>query len=175
MKNMLQFLKPYKKRIILMLFLLFVQVIGTLYIPTLTADIVNNGIVAGDLNFVWKTGGFMLLTAMITALVSILGTYTSTYISTGMGRDIRGALFRKVQDFSVNDFQQFGAASLITRSTNDVAQVQQAFSAVVEMLLPAPFMTVAGLVLAFSKNRLLALIIMGFMRLVILLTLALGK
>lgn len=175
MKNMLQFLKPYKKRIILMLSLLFVQVIGTLYIPTLTADIVNNGIVAGDLNFVWKTGGFMLLTAMITALVSILGTYTSTYISTGMGRDIRGALFRKVQDFSVNDFQQFGAASLITRSTNDVTQVQQAFSAVVEMLLPAPFMTVAGLVLAFSKNRLLALIIMGFMLLVILLTLALGK
>ena len=89
----------------------------------------------------------MLLVALATAAVSVSGTYLSTYAATGMGRDIRGALFRKAQAFSANDFNQFGAASLITRSTSDVTQVQQAFSAIVEMLLPAPFMTAAGLVL----------------------------
>ncbi|MFQ8600984.1 MAG: ABC transporter permease [Oscillospiraceae bacterium] len=119
--------------------------------------------VAGDLDYVWKIGGFMLLVAIITAATSVLGTYTSTTISTGMGRDIRSALFRKAQDFSANDFGRFGAASLITRSTNDVTQVQQAFSIIVEMLLPAPFMTIAGLILAFSKNRLLALMLLGAM------------
>lgn len=168
-------MSPYKKWLVLMLALLFIKVMGTLYIPTLTAGIVNNGIVAGDLKYVWKTGGFMLLTSMITAVVSILGTYTSTYISTGMGRDIRSALFRKAQSFSANDFNRFGAASLITRSTNDVTQVQQAFSIVVEMLLPAPFMTMAGLILAFSKNRLLAFTILGFMLAIIIFTVAVGK
>ena len=72
-----------------MIGLLFIQVMGTLYIPTLTADIVNNGIVAGDLEHVWKTGGIMLLTAVATAAFSILGTYTSTAISTSMGKEDR--------------------------------------------------------------------------------------
>lgn len=158
-----------------MILLLLIQVMGTLYIPTLTANIVNKGIVAGDLSYVWKTGGFMLLTAVVTAAFSILGTYTSTSISTSMGCDIRGALFRKVQDFSTNDFNKFGAASLITRSTNDVTQIQQAFSIIVEMLLPAPFMTIAGLILAFSKNRFLAFMILGFMIAIIVFVVIMGK
>lgn len=168
MGKLLPFLKPYKKQVGLMLFLLSAQVLGTLYIPTLTASIVNNGIVAGDLNYVWKTGDFMMIVAVITAVASVLGTYSSTYISTSMGRDIRSALFRKAQDFSANDFNRFGAASLITRSTNDVTQVQQAFSIIVEMLLPAPFMTVAGLILAFSKNRLLAFMLLAAMVIILI-------
>ena len=152
MKKLLYFLQPYKNKLLLMIGLLFIQVMGTLYIPTLTADIVNNGIVAGDLEHVWKTGGIMLLTAVATAAFSILGTYTSTAISTSMGKDIRGALFRKAQEFSINDFNRFGAASLITRSTSDVTQIQVAFSIIVEMLLPARFMTIAGLILAFFQK-----------------------
>ena len=175
MIKLMKFLSPYKRRVALMLFLLFAQVIGTLYIPTLTAEIVNNGIATGNLANVWKTGGFMLAVAIITAVVSVLGTYSSSYIATSMGRDIRGALFRKGQDFSVNNFNHFGAASLITRSTSDVTQIQTAFSIIVEMLLPAPFMTVAGLVLAFSKNSLLSLIIMGFMAAILLMTFFIGK
>lgn len=175
MVKLRRFLFPYKKRIALMLFLLFLQVLGTLYIPTLTAGIVNNGIVAGNLDYVWKTGGMMLAVAVATAIVSVLGTYTSTNISTGMGRDVRCALFRKAQDFSSNDFNKFGAASLITRSTSDVTQVQQAFSAIVEMLLPAPFMTVAGLTLAFSKNKGLSFVILGFMLLIFLVTVLIGR
>ena len=167
MSKILSFLKPYRWQMVLMIVLLFTHTLGTLYVPTLTADIVNNGIVKGDLAYVWRTGGFMLMVSVLSSLIAVLSTYTSTYISTGMGRDIRRALFRKTQEFSANDFGKFGAASLITRSTNDVTQVQTAFSIVVEMLLPAPFMTVAGLVLAFSKNRALALMLLGAMALIL--------
>ena len=175
MGKLLPFLKPYRKRLVFMLVLLFVKVLGTLYIPTLTANMINNGIVQSDLGYVWKMSGFMLAVAVGTAAVSILGTYLSAYIGMGIGHDIRGALFSKAQDFSVNDFNKFGAASLITRSTSDVTQIQQAFSSIVEMLLPAPFMTIAGLVLAFSKNRGLALIILGLMILIFIVTIAIGK
>ena len=167
MGKLMKFLSPYKGRLFLMLLLLLIQVIGTLYIPTLTADMVNNGIAAGNLDYVWKTGGFMLLVAMATAVFSVCGTYASTYLAAALGKDIRGALFRKAQDFSVNDFNRFGAASLITRSTSDVTQIQTAFSIVVEMLLPAPFMAVAGLVLAFSKSPSLSLMVVGFMALIL--------
>jgi ATP-binding cassette subfamily B protein len=149
--------------------------LGTLYIPTLTAGIINNGIVKGNLDYVWRMGGGMLLLALFTAIVSILGTYMSTNVATGMGRDVRGELFRKTQIFSTNDFNKFGAASLITRSTNDVTQVQQSFSIIIEMLLPAPIMTVAGLLLAFSKNRLLAFTIMGVMVVVVLITVLIAR
>lgn len=175
MTKLLHFLFPYKKQVLLMLFLLFMQMLGTLYIPTLTASIVNNGIVTGNLDYVWKTGGIMLLVAVVTAAISVCGTYSSTFISTAVGRDIRCALFRKAQKFTANDFNQFGAASLITRSTSDVTQIQTAFSTIVEMLLPAPFMTVAGLTLAFSKNRVLSFLILGFMLLIFVFTITLGK
>ncbi len=175
MSKMFKFLSRYRGRIFLMLLLLFIQVIGTLYIPTLTADIVNNGIAAGNLDYVLSTGGFMLVIAVATALFSICGTFTSTYISTALGKDIRGALFCKVQDFSVNDFNRFGAASLITRSTSDVSQIQLAFSIIVEMLLPAPFMAVAGLVLAFSKNATLALLVVAFMVIILVATVFIAR
>ncbi len=175
MRNLIKFLSRYKGRIAIMLLLLFIQVVGTLYIPTLTADIVNNGIAAGDLDYVWKTGRLMLIVALSTAVFSICGTFTSTYISTALGRDIRGAIFHKVQDFSISDFSRFGAASLITRSTSDVSQIQMAFSATVEILLPAPFMTVAGLVLAFSKDALLASMIIFAMMIILVIAVFVAK
>ena len=175
MRNLIKFLSRYKGRIAIMLLLLFIQVVGTLYIPTLTADIVNNGIAAGDLDYVWKTGRLMLIVALSTAVFSICGTFTSTYISTALGRDIRGAIFHKVQDFSISDFSRFGAASLITRSTSDVSQIQMAFSATVEILLPAPFMAVAGLVLAFSKDALLASMIIFAMMIILVIAVFVAK
>ncbi|GAX05963.1 multidrug ABC transporter ATP-binding and permease protein [Secundilactobacillus pentosiphilus] len=172
MTKLITFLKPYRTRITVMLMLLFAQTLGTLYLPTLTADIINSGIIKGKLNVVWMTGGMMLVVAFIAAVAAVWGTYLSTTVATHLGQDIRSRLFRRVQSFSTNDFNRFGAASLITRSTNDVTQVQQAFSIIVQMLLPAPFMTVAGLILAFSKDRLLAFMLLGFM-IVILVAMAL--
>ena len=151
-----------------MLLLLFLQVLGTLYIPTLTADIVNRGIVTGDLDHIWRVGGFMLLAAILTAGVSVAVTYLTTWIFSIMGRDIRNALFQKSQSLSLNEFNRFGTASMITRCTNDITQIQQAYMAAIEMLLPAPVMTVAGLSLAFSKDTLLAFSIIGAMLVVCL-------
>ncbi len=170
MRKLIRFLSPYKGLLFITIILLFVQVVGTLYIPTLTADIVNNGIVKGDLDYVWSVGGYMIAVAIITAVFSVLGTYSSTYISTALGKDIRSALLRKVQKFSINRFNEFGAASLITRSTSDVTQVQTAFSIIVELMLPAPFMAVAGLILAFSKNASLAFLILAFMAVILIAT-----
>ncbi len=175
MTKLLRFLSPYKLWVTFMIALLFGQVMGTLYIPKITADIVNNGIYAGDVEYVWKMGGFMLAVAVATAFLSILGTYSSNHIFTAMGRDMRCALFRKAQDFSANDFNKFGVPSLITRSTNDVTQVQMALSMCVEMLLPAPFMTIAGFILTYSKNATLAFVMLGFMVGIVILTVMIGK
>lgn len=168
MIKLLKFITPYKKRVLAVLLFLFLQVLGTLYIPTLTADIVNNGIVPGNMDYILQTGMLMLLVAALTGALSITATYLSTSLSTALERDIRNALFRKVQSFSVTDFQRFGTASMITRSTSDVIQIQQAFAMLLEMLLPAPLMTVAALMLAFAKDRFLALVIMGTMVLVVI-------
>lgn len=153
------YLAPYRYRIALMLLMLFFQVLGTLYLPTLTADIVNHGIVRGDTGYVLKTGGFMLLAALLTAGVSVLETYLSITSFSAMGRDLRNALFRKSQALTISEFNSFGSASMMTRCTHDVEQVQEAYMEAIEMLLPAPVMAIAGLVLAFHKNPTLALLI----------------
>ena len=158
-----------------MLLLLFLQVLGTLYIPTLTADIVNNGIVAGDLDRIWRTGGFMLAVAALIAVVSLSETYLSTDIFSRMGRDIRNALFEQSQKLTIDQFNQFGPASMITRCTNDIMQIQMAYMAGTEMILPAPIMAIAGLVLAFSKSPSLAMAIVAAMLIVCVFTILLAK
>lgn len=175
MRKMLQFLTPYRTRIAAMLFLLLLQVAGTFLIPTMTADIINNGILTGDLNYVLMTGGRMILAAVLVTVIAVGAVYLSSCNSALIGRDIRNALFRKVQSLSVDEFNRFGTASMITRNTNDVIRVQQAFSALTEMLLPAPVMAVTGLVLAFSKDRVLALAIIAVMGVITLLSLAISK
>lgn len=159
MMKLSKYLKPYRYKIIFLLVLLFLQVLGTLYLPTLTAEIVNKGIVKGDIGFVWRTGGIMLVVALLTAGVSILGTYLSITAFSAMGRDLRNDLFRKSQELSVNQFNGFGPASMITRCTHDVERVQEAYTEAVEMLIPAPIMAIAGLILAFRKNPSLAILI----------------
>ena len=174
MFKLMKFLSPYKGRAAAMLILLFLQVLGTLYIPTLTADIVNNGIVAGDLGRIWQTGAFMLAVAVAIAVVSIAETYLSTAIFSALGRDIRNALFEKSQALTINEFNRFGPASMLTRCTNDITQIQQAYMAATEMLLPAPVMAIAGLILAYSKSPTLALVIVGAMVIVCAFTALIG-
>lgn len=163
MLKLLKHLRPYKGRAVLMLFLLFGQVLGTLYIPTLTAAIVNKGIVTGNVDEVWRIGGAMLAVAILVATVSILETWLSTSVFSAMSRDIRNNLFQKAQNLTINEFNRFGPASMITRCTNDITQIQQSYMAATEMLLPAPIMTIAGLVLAFRKNSGMTLLIVASM------------
>ena len=159
MLKLSKYLNPYRHRIAFMLVMLFLQVLGTLYLPTLTAEIVNNGIVKGDIGFIWRTGGIMLGVALLTAGFSVLETYLSISSFSAVGRDLRNDLFRKSQALTIDEFNSFGPASMITRCTHDVEQVQEAFTEAIEMLLPAPVMAVAGLVLAFRKSPALAFLI----------------
>ncbi len=175
MLKLLKYLRPYGGRAILMLFLLFGQVLGTLYIPTLTAAIVNKGIVTGNVETVWRIGGAMLVVAVLAATVSILETWLSTSVFSAMSRDIRTSLFRKAQSLTINEFNQFGPASMITRCTNDIMQIQQGYMAATEMLLPAPIMTIAGLVLAFRKNSAMALLIVASMVIVCIIVATVGS
>lgn len=171
----MKYLLPYKGRAAVMLIMLFLQMFGTLYVPTLTADIVNKGIITGDLEQVWHIGSRMMFVALLIAAVSILETYLSTSVFTGMGRDIRAALVKKSQILTLNEFNRFGSASMITRCTNDIAQIQQGYMAATEMLLPAPVMAVSGLFLAFSKSPALALLIAISMIMIGLITVRIGS
>ena len=159
MLKLSRYLNPYRMKLVLMMIVLFLQVFGTLYVPTLTSVIVNEGVVKGNLAVVRETGIIMLAVSLAVSGVSVLETCLSSMIFGAVERDIRNDLFEKSQKLTVNDFKRFGAGSLIVRCTNDVAQVKQAFMSATEMLLPAPVMSVVGLVLAFEKNPSLAMLI----------------
>ena len=118
-------LGPYKWPVLLVLLLLLGQSLGNLYLPELQADIINNGVVKGDTDYILRVGGFMLLVTFALMLGSFVTVFFSARVAMGLGRDIRDRLFRKVETFSQVEVNQFGAASLITRNTNDVQQVQQ--------------------------------------------------
>lgn len=175
MRVLAKFMKPYKGRIALMFILLLLQSVGMLIIPTLMSDIVNEGILRGDTGYIWKISLVMLATAVLVAGISVVHIYLAADNAALIGRDIRSVLFRKIQELSLYDFNRFGTGSMITRCTNDVTQIQTGFSTIVELLLPAPFMTVAGLLLTFSKDRVLALTLIGFMAVVLLLALLLSR
>lgn len=159
MNRVSQFFRHYKCITAAVVLLMFAQTFGTLYIPTLMSDIVNNGIMNNDLPYIYRTGGIMMAVALLTAVVAVSGALLASTVSARWGRDIRTALFDKVQEFSVHDFNKFGTASMITRSTNDVAQLQDALLMFLQLVLPAPLITIGGLVLAFSKDPIMALLI----------------
>lgn len=141
--------------------LMFLQTLGTLYIPTMMSDIVNNGIMTGDLAYIYRTGGGMLVIALSTACIAFAGSWLASTLAARWGRDIRFELFGKVQKFSIKDFNKFGTASMITRSTNDVAQLQDAAAVAMQMVLPAPIITIGALMLAYGKNPQMAGLIGG--------------
>ncbi|WP_055666105.1 ABC transporter ATP-binding protein [Desnuesiella massiliensis] len=175
MLRLVHFLKPYKKSIIAVFIFTFIQTLGTLYIPTLTAEIVNSGVAKGDISYIMKIGLFMLVTAGITGIVAVLGSKLSADVSSGFAKNIREAMFMKAQEFSMNDFNKIGTASIITRTTSDVTLIGQTTIMLLQMLLPAPVMTIAGLFLAFSKDKVMALIIVATMMAFLLVALLLGK
>ena len=175
MRILTKFMKPYWGRIALMFALLLLQSLGMLIIPTLMSDIVNEGILTGNTAYIWQTSLVMLAAAVLVAGISVAHIYLSSNNAALIGRDIRNALFRKTQELSVYDFNQFGTGSMITRCTNDVVQIQTGFSTIVELLLPAPFMTIAGLLLTFSKDRVLALTLIGFMVVILVFALILSR
>lgn len=159
MIKLLRFLKPYAPLAALTLLLVFLQAVAELYLPTLMADIVDVGIVRGDTGYILRMGGLMLLVALGGAAVAVLASYCSSRVAMGLGRDLRQAVFRRAQGFSLHEFDRLGTATLITRTTNDITQVQNVVMIALRMMLFAPMMAIGGLIMALSKDRTLSLVI----------------
>ena len=132
-----------------------------LYLPTLTADIVDVGIVQGDIAYIWKVGGWMVACSLLAILLTIWKSYLSSKTALGFGRDMRRQLFVHVEQFSLEEFQKIGTSSFITRSTNDVKQVQDVTIMILQMMTRAPLMLVGGIILAVSRDAVLSLIFLA--------------
>ena len=153
-------LRPYGRLIVFVVVLVFVQVLANLYLPTLNADIINNGVVKGDTTYILQVGGIMLAVTLVSALAAIASVYLGSKTSMALGRDTRGALFRRVQRFSQAEVNHFGAPSLITRTTNDVQQVQMVVLMMLNVVIQAPMMAVGGVVMALRLNITLSTVIL---------------
>lgn len=153
-------LRPYTWLIVLVVILTLAQVIANLYLPTLNADIINNGVVKGDTTYILQVGAVMLAVTLVSALAAIASVYFGSKTSMGLGRDTRGALFRRVQKFSQAEVNHFGAPSLITRTTNDVQQVQMVTLMMLNVVLMAPMMAIGGVVMALRLNVTLSTVIL---------------
>ncbi|MBO0600231.1 ABC transporter ATP-binding protein [Sporosarcina sp. E16_3] len=167
MLKLLKNLSVYKWIVLSILGLVFIQSMSDLFLPTLMADIIDKGVVIGDIPYIWKIGGIMLLVAALGAAASVVASYYSSKAAMGFGRDIRRKVFDHVENFSLQDFDEIGTASLITRTTNDITQVQQVVIMMLRMVVSAPIMLVGGIIMAVSKDAKLSLIIVAAMPILI--------
>ena len=167
------YLRPYGRTIILVLGLLLIGAIGNLYLPDLQGDIINNGVVKGDTDYILRVGGLMLVVTAIVGVTSIVAVYFSSQIAMGFGRDVRAAIFTTVQSYSQVEVNKFGPASLITRNTNDVQQVQQVIFVAMTIMVSAPILIIGGIIMALRTDVPLSgllLVILPIMAVVIGLT-----
>jgi ATP-binding cassette subfamily B protein len=147
-----RFLWPHRRRLLVVVALVTVQAMANLYLPSLNADIINNGVVRGDTGYIVETGGYMLLITALMVACAIAAVYFGAMIAMAVGRDIRGAIFRQVMSFSQNGTSAFGTPSLITRNTNDVQQVQMFLVMGLNILILPPIMTVGGVIMALRQD-----------------------
>jgi ATP-binding cassette subfamily B protein len=146
------YLRPYRGAIAVVVALQLVQTIATLYLPTLNADLIDNGVIKGDAGYILRIGGMMTAITLVQVVTSIVAVYFGARTAMAVGRDVRAALFDRVQSFSAREVGQFGVPSLITRNTNDVQQVQMLAMMTFTMMVSAPIMGVGGIVMALRQN-----------------------
>ncbi|MFB7336331.1 ABC transporter ATP-binding protein [Streptomyces adustus] len=146
------YLRPYRKPITVLVLLQLLQTCATLYLPTLNADIIDHGVVAGDTGYILSRGGLMVGISLAQVVCNIGAVYYGARTASALGRDVRGAVFDRVQSFSAREVGRFGAPSLITRTTNDVQQVQMLALMTFTLMVSAPIMCVGGIVLALGLD-----------------------
>ena len=165
-----QFLRPYRRALAVVVVLVAIQAMANLYLPFLNADIINYGVVTGDIGYIVRTGGIMLAITVVLALVSVVAVYYSARTAMRFGRDVRRSLFTTVESFSLREVNVFGAPSLITRNTNDVQQVQMLVLMGLTMMISAPLTALGGVIMALRTDvqlSALLLVIVPVMALVI--------
>ena len=143
-------LRPYRTLLVGVLVLQVVQVMSSLYLPNLNADIIDIGVAQGDTGYIWRTGGLMLGVSVLQGICTIAATWLAARSALGMGGDLRALIFRRVGGFSEREVSSFGAGSLITRATNDVQQIQMLVLMSCTMLVTAPLLAVGGVVMAVT-------------------------
>jgi ATP-binding cassette subfamily B protein len=146
------YLAPYRRPLALVVGLLFVQAIATLYLPALNGDIINNGVAKGDTGYIISTGMLMLGISLVVVVTAIIAVFFGSRTGMAFGRDVRSAIFRKVESFSQAELNRFGTPSLITRNTNDVQQVQMVVLLGLNMMIIAPILAVGGVILALQQD-----------------------
>ncbi|MFE0648015.1 ABC transporter ATP-binding protein [Streptomyces sp. NPDC059534] len=145
-------LRPYRKPIALLVLLQFLQTCASLYLPTLNADIIDNGVVNGNTGYILRFGALMIGVSVVQVVCNIGAVFHGARTASALGRDVRGAVFDRVQSFSARELGHFGAPSLITRTTNDVQQVQMLVLMGFTLMVSAPIMCVGGIVMALGQD-----------------------
>ena len=163
MLKLFRLLEPYRGYVAIVLVLSLAQSISSLLLPRLMSDIVDKGIVRGDQRAIYLIGGLMLLMSIVATGCAIAGSYYAAQVATGFGRILRGTLFARVERLSIHQFDRFGSASLVTRTTNDTTQVQLMLIMMLTMVITAPMMAIGGVILALSQDAELAWVLIAVM------------
>jgi ATP-binding cassette subfamily B multidrug efflux pump len=158
-KLLVQYLRPHRRLLIAVVIFQLAQSIASLYLPTLNADIIDEGVAKGDTGYILGIGSLMLLITLLQIACSITAVYFGAKAAMGLGRDLRGAIFTRVGEFSEQEVTRFGAPSLITRSTNDVQQVQQLVLMSCTLMVAAPMLSIGGVIMAVRQDAQLSWLI----------------
>ena len=143
---------PYTLYVIAVLILQALSTAATLYLPSLNAKVIDEGVSKGDIDYIWRTGGIMLIVAFVQVITAIGAVWCGSRTAMGVGRDLRSEVFRKVTTFSAEDMSEFGTPTLITRGTNDVQQVQMVYMMMLNFMVTAPIMSIGGIIMAIRED-----------------------
>lgn len=159
MLKLFKFLRPYTAMIVAVLVFVFLQTLSDLYLPTLMSDIIDQGVMQGDTSKIMHIGGFMLLMAGGGVICAIIASFLSSKISVGLGTILRSKIFSRVESYSLHEIDKLGTATLITRTTNDINQVQMVTVLIMRMMISAPLTAIGGIIMAMRQNKQLTLVL----------------
>lgn len=151
-KLLVEYLRPHRALLVAVVIFQLAQSIASLYLPTLNADIIDEGVAKGDTGYILSVGSIMLLVTLAQIACAVIAVYFGAKAAMGLGRDLRGAIFERVGEFSEQEVTRFGAPSLITRSTNDVQQVQQLVLMSATLMVAAPMLSIGGVIMAIQQD-----------------------
>ncbi|MFF1384110.1 ABC transporter ATP-binding protein [Arthrobacter sp. NPDC058288] len=158
-KLLVEYLRPQRRLLIAVVIFQLAQSIASLYLPTLNADIIDEGVAKGDTGYILRVGSLMLFITMLQIACAVVAVYFGAKAAMALGRDLRGAIFTRVGEFSEQEVTRFGAPSLITRSTNDVQQVQQLVLMSATLMVAAPMLSIGGVIMAVRQDAQLSWLI----------------